>query len=379
MSSSSKSSSSFASNLPMGKLGIVAALAFAALLRYRIDFFICLLPKYVDGYFVHLFWSKGGKNNIGPVRVPMLTKVPYYEEPLKSTKDVFDPHGYPRLIKDFAVVDHDKAVNILYKENAGRSMRMLDTLDLYKYPHFSPSCNVLDTTGRIEVQFDDFAKNHLFTEVANNSTQLYAGFESITDPEVLDDLLGVDIKSMGDYKQNNLFASNFKEETIAAALHCAPIDSVSIQLIGTKTWYFVSPQDLAKVQSVPMPTAFNLPMTDDELLSAIDYIHVAVQKPGDLVYFGPNWCHAVSTAPGPNLMFNLRFFAQSKLMAGPKSLGLKIVARLILRTFGGRPQDNTILYPVLYEALSNGFMDDCGISSAWTKLTRQAKALDTEK
>jgi len=363
------------SSLPMGKFGIVAAVALAALLRYHVDVFICMLPKYIDGYFVHMFWDKTKKNNVGPVKLPMITKVPYYAGQVDSMKDVFDPNGYPRLVEKYAVVDHDKTIGMLHKMNAGRSMRMLDTLDLYKYPHFSTSCNTLDVDTRVLVNFDDFAQNHLYSKVASNYTSLYAGFESITDPETLDDLLNCDIKSAGDYKQNNLFASNFKEETIAAAIHCAPIDSVSIQLIGTKTWYFVSPDDLAKVQNIPMPTAFNLPMTDDELLSSFDYIHVAVQKPGDLVYFGPNWCHAVSTTPGPNLMFNLRYFAKEKLQNGPKSLYIKLIMRVLTRVIGGLPQDNTKNYPVLFSALANGFMEDCGISTEFLKVVEQVKSM----
>ena len=367
---------SLTKNLPMGKFGMAAAVALALFLHYHVDIFICLLPKYVDGYFVHLFWSKSKTNNVGPVKVPMITKVPYHYGKVETLDDVFDPEGYPRLVEKFAVVDHDKTVGLLQKMNAGRSMRMLDTGDLYDYPHFSPSCNYLKADSRILVEFDDFAKNHLFSKVASNSTALYAGFESITDPEVLEELLNIDITTIGNYKQNNLFASNFKKETIAAALHCAPIDSVSIQLIGTKTWYFVSPQDLNKVQSVPMPTAFNLPMTDDELLSALDYIHIVVQKPGDLIYFGPNWCHAVSTSPGPNLMFNLRYFAGKKLWKGPKPLSMKIVLRMLFRVIGGRPQDNTSNYPILYDALSNGFYTDCGISKTWLKITEQVKAMN---
>ena len=131
-----KKCTSFGSNLPMGKFGMVAVVAFAALLRYRVDVFICLLPKYIDGYFVHMFWDKKKKNNVGPIRVPMVTKVPYYAGPVDSMKDVLDPNGYPRLVEKYAVVDHDKTISLLHKMNAGRSMRMLDTKEMYKYPIF---------------------------------------------------------------------------------------------------------------------------------------------------------------------------------------------------------------------------------------------------
>jgi len=215
----------------------------------------------------------------------------------------------------------------------------------------------------------------LFKKNAGNHSGLYAGFESITDPETLEELLGIDIAEMGEYRQNNLFASNFPAESIAATLHCAPIDSVSIQLIGTKTWYFVSPEDLAKLWAVPMPTSFNLPMTDDELLNAIPTLHVAIQRPGDAVYFGPNWCHVVSTSAGPNLMFNLRYKNIQKLKTqGPFSLFAKIVIRMYTRTIGGRPQDNAINYPIIFNDLIT-YYDDCGLSDAWIKITEEVHAL----
>merc|ERR1712113_151321 len=96
----------------------------------------------------------------------------------------------------------------------------------------------------------DYAKNHLYSHVAHNHSDLWAGFP---------------ILEVGDYKQNSLFASNFPEDVISATFHCAPIDSISLQLIGTKTWFFVSPEELARVQSTPMPTFFPFPMTDEEL------------------------------------------------------------------------------------------------------------------
>ena len=360
------------SNVPGGKAGVIAAIAFAYFCRYHIDVLICALPKYIDGYFVRLVYSRNRKNsNLPNPKVPNLSKTPYYTLPLEDVKDVLDVNGYPRLIEDYAVVDHDKTIGMLHKMNAGRQMRMLDTEGIWKEHHFSPSCNRLTADSKTMVAFDDFAGNHLFKKHSNNHSALYAGFESITDPETLDELLGVDIRGFGDYKQNNLFASNFEKPTLAASMHCAPIDSVSIQLIGTKIWFFVSPEDLAKVPNVPMPTAFPLPITDDELLAAVSNIHVVTQKPGDLVSFGPNWCHAVLTLPGPNLMFNLRFFANKKLRMGPKSLLLKVVMRVYTRTIEGRPQDNEKVYPILFKDLTE-YYTDCGQSEAMNKIVQLA-------
>jgi len=366
--SKTKGSSSFS------RLNAAAVIACAMFLNYRMDVFVCLLPKYVDGYFVRLFWSRTKTNENKPIKMPVISHVPYYKIPLESAGDLITDSGYPRLVEKFATVDHDKAVGLLYKENKGRTMRMLETGGIADHPHFSPSCGRVSAGTRVDVAFDDFAENHLFKKNAKNHSGLYAGFESITDPETLEELLGIDIGAMGEYRQNNLFASNFPAESIASTLHCAPIDSVSIQLLGTKTWYFVSPEDLANIWSIPMPTAFNLPMTDDELLNAIPTLHVAIQRPGDAVYFGPNWCHAVSTSPGPNLMFNLRFKNIPKLKSqSPKSLFIKVAIRMYTRTIGGRPQDNEKNYPIIYNDLIT-YYNDCGLSDAWLKITKEVKA-----
>jgi len=90
---------------------------------------------------------------------------------------------------------------------------------------------------------------------------------SISDPEALDELLGVDTRGMGDCKQNDMSPSNLR----------------------AKVWFLVSPEDLSKFPYVPMPYAFPLPITDEHLLAAVSYIHISIQKPGDLVSFRSKW------------------------------------------------------------------------------------------
>lgn len=181
-----------------------------------------------------------------------------------------------------------------------------------------------------------------------------------------------------DYKQNNLFTSNFPHEIFTASMHCAPIDSLALQLIGTKTWIFASPEELNKIPAIPMPTSFFLPMTDDEVLSKMSTLHVVKQGPGDALYFGPHWCHAVSTAKGPNLMLNMRYFAKKKIFAGPWELTAKILFRLYIsvRGTGLNPQDNHLLYPVIYDDLMHYFQNKCGFSHSFDTLYKKALAMD---
>jgi len=85
------------------------------------------------------------------------------------------------------------------------------------------------------------------------------------------------------------------------------------------------------------------------------------------MYFGPHWCHAVSTAPGPNLMLNMRYNAVPKLKKGPLSLVMKLFIRNFLRPYGGRPQDNLLAFPLIYQDL-NSYYDNCGPSEAFNSI-----------
>jgi hypothetical protein len=285
--------------------------------------------------------------------------------------EIFHSDGFPTLVKNVLTTDQDKIVNEMTKRNKGRDMRMLSFENHHSTPHFSPSCD--RRIFSLTKSFDEYSTSHLFSNVADNHSYFYAGFEAITDPETVNDITGLDVESLGNYKQNNLFTSNFPHEILTATLHCAPIDSFTLQLIGTKTWFFVSPEDLANINSIPMPTSFNLPLTDDELLSKIKNVYILRQEAGDVMYFGPHWCHAVSTSEGPNLMMNMRYFSFDKIVKGPIKLTLKIMIRRFLsnRGQGKNPQDNKGLYPGIYDALSNWF-DDCGESSYFAALYNRA-------
>lgn len=329
-----------------------------------------VLPMYWDGYFVQTYFSDRTRHNTGVTKMPMVSRVvPREDITTDNLKDLLDPAGFPIHVKNFVTVDQEKFINILNRDNKGKTMRMLDYSN-WTTPHISPSCATFKI-GK-EVAFDEYSEKHLKKTSSKNHSPLYAGFESITEPDTLNELFGFDIKELGDYRQNNLFTSNFAHEILTASMHCAPIDSLTFQLLGTKTWFFVSPEDLAKLQAIPMPTFFNLPKTDDELLSIINNIHIVKQGPGDAMSFGPNWCHAVSTSPGPNLMFNMRYNAVPKLMKGPLSLFIKVIFRIYTRAIGNLPQDNTNRFPVIYSELNN-FYNDCGASEAFNKIWEQSK------
>jgi len=283
----------------------------------------------------------------------------------------------PRLVKNFVNVDQDKIVGYLHEKNKGREMGVLEfEVDDNWIDHFSPSCGRNVDKHALNMTFDEFAERALYESSAKKHSGLYAGFETITDPQTVTDILGFDIHNVtsGTYRSNNLFGSNFPKDIMSASLHCAPIDSVAVQLFGTKTWLFVSPKDVNKIGNLPFPTILTFPLTDDELLSQVDNIYVAVQKPGDLLYFGPNWCHAVHTSGGPNFMFNIRYFNKEKLLKCPKKQVFKALTRKLSRGSASKPSETSGLYPILYNDLMN-WMDNCGPSKAMDRLMSKVYAM----
>lgn len=338
---------------------------------FRPDFLITMLPMYYDGYFVqHVYNGTRHKQNSGvnPKLEPLISHIHPTEMSAENFKNMLSFPGYPVLIKNMVPTnDPDAILRKVSVGTKGRLMRML-SFENYSDPHFSPSCSTT-SVKREEVNFDDFAGSHLFTNVSENHSPLYAGFEAITDPNTINDITGLDWQVLGDYKQNNLFTANLPRTIVTAPMHGAPIDSVAIQLIGTKTWFFVSPEDLAEIPNIPMPTAFNLPLTDDELLSRVKKILVVKAEPGDVLYFGPHWFHTVSTSAGPNLMFNFRYNAVPKVMQGPWSFAAKILFRMSTRSVGSLPQDNKDKFPVIYMEL-NKFFTKCGPSTFFNNLLK---------
>lgn len=346
---------------------ILATIFFAWLWRNHLDIVITLAPKNVDFFILEQMFSREGKNT-GLTREPMVSTILPTEGITKENlQDIFHKDGFPTLVKGVLNTDQDLIVGEMTKRNKGKDMRML-TFESWESPHFSPSCGALESS--ITNSFDDYSTNHLFTNVADNHSYYYAGFEAITDAETVNTMTGLDVEVLGDYKTNNLFTSNFPHEILTASTHCAPIDSFTLQLVGTKTWFFVSPEDLSGVGAIPMPTSFPLPITDDDFISKVKNIYVLRQEPGDAMYFGPHWCHAVSTSKGPNLMMNMRYLSLPKMMGGPFNLFVKMVIRRFIspRGDGVNPQANKLLYPGIYDALTLWYNQGCGETEWFKKL-----------
>ncbi len=359
--------SNMAPKLTLTLVLLVAVVAY--LIKVYPDFIVVCLPKYVDAYFVRALYPRN-RTNTGTTSLPTVTKIIPTPNSDHIVADCLASPGNLVLVKNFLTInettDRDIMMEKLRKANAGKELRLLN-FEHWKIPHFSPSCSEgnIKTTS---MPFDSYAEKFMLGDAAKNNTYLYAGFESITGAGDLEDVTGYDWrKEIADYKHNNLFISNFPKNIVTAPLHGAPVDSFSIQLLGTKVWYFVPPDELASVPNIPMPTAFNLPMTDDELLSKLKNVIVVKQEPGDLVYFGPHWAHVVETYAGPNLMFNVRVDAKKKLRKGPPSFLFKALIRINTRKLAAIPQENNQIYPMLYSDI-NSYYPNCGKSEGFEKI-----------
>ena len=340
------------------------------------DFVIVCLPKYVDAYFMRALYERN-RSNTGIISMPTVTTLIPTPNSNHVIQDCLASNGNLVIVKNFLKInetsDRDIMMEKLRKANAGKELRLLN-FEHWKIPHFSPSCSQGDVSTS-NMPFDEYAEKYMIGENANNHTYLYAGFESITSPDDVEDVTGYDWrKELAEYRHNNLFISNFPKDIVTAPLHGAPSDSFSIQLLGTKVWYFVPPEEVASIPTIPMPTAFNLPMTDDELLSKLKNVIIVKQEPGDLVYFGPHWSHVVETYAGPNLMFNLRVKALKKMKEGPFNMFLKALIRFKTRPLAAIPQDNRHIYPLLYSDI-NSYYPDCGPSEAFERIHKAHASL----
>ena len=353
---------------------IIATIFVATQFHFYHTFFIVLLPKTWDAKWVN-YWFRRDLNNTGIESIPKVFRNSPNPYVSGDVQRCVESSGGPRLLKNFVNASDSQALlRLLTKGNQGKEIRLLD-YSKQDFSHFSPSCANKGAQDSLKMPFDQFAAAHLLGENVSSHSYYYAGFESITDRDVLKEITGYDWGLTGQpYNQNNLFVSNLPRDVLTAPLHAEPIDSFAVQLVGVKYWFLVAPEDVNSFPTIPLPTAFNLPMTDDKLIGKIPKIYVVKQEPGDLLYFGPHWGHVVITTEGPNLMFNVRIDAQWKVRNGPKGLLAKVAFRIRdpRRNVAGRPQDNTLNFPLIYDDL-NSYYPTCGKSEAFTELERIAK------
>lgn len=109
-------------------------------------------------------------------------------------------------------------------------------------------------------------------------------------------------------KLDTNFVSNFAEDVLATHVHAALVESHSLQLVGNKMWIFFAPEEFEKLNPINTPTIWVLDGSEKEYFDRLKYsgVPVAVQEPGDYLYFPSLWGHSVITQAGTNVMLNMR-------------------------------------------------------------------------
>lgn len=240
----------------------------------------------------------------------------YWAEPLemtflsasnRSTLTMKHEWGHPVLIKNaFEKRPEWGEIFSAFKDAAEVAD---DTLSVSKWPndhlnHDHVSFNCKMDREHYLTNFSDFLHDLETTDV-----DMRTGFTSPIPESVLVDLYGFDVdKLFPDYLYYSMFISRLTRTRITAGLHCAPFESVGMQLYGKKTWFFVDPKQMgSRIDHIIFGPITTFGLTDDELLEQMGDVVVAETEPGDVLYFGPNQCHIVLTEEGNSVMFNFRY------------------------------------------------------------------------
>ena len=141
----------------------------------------------------------------------------------------------------------------------------------------------------------------------NDGTSLFASFVTFLDKRGIDIALN---NATIDIVTDTNFISNFAHDVISSRLHAAvPIESFAMQLQGKKLWLFMPPSDTQNFSPIGHGPSFLTTGNEEKYFASKRFIQAAVQDAGDLLYFPPQWAHAVVTQAGPNFMLNMRRLA----------------------------------------------------------------------
>lgn len=141
----------------------------------------------------------------------------------------------------------------------------------------------------------------------NDGTSLFASFVTFLDKRGIE--IALNYPNVDIITDTN-FISNFAEDVVSSRLHAAvPIESFAMQLQGKKLWLFMPPSQTQQFSPIGHGPSFLTTGTEERYFASHRYVRAAVQEAGDLLYFPPQWAHAVVTQAGPNFMLNMRRLA----------------------------------------------------------------------
>lgn len=154
-----------------------------------------------------------------------------------------------------------------------------------------------------------FAKSSLnFTtigEVLEPGSGLYASFAKVSNSAAnrLWSLMGASFP-VNNRSLEHAFISNLHQSMITAPWHAAsPFLSMSVQLLGRKTWLFVERNEY--LNGWGGLVAAGVVLTTKSPKQKLT-LYVYTSEPGDVLFFPATYAHTVYTHKGPNLMMNFR-------------------------------------------------------------------------
>ena len=152
------------------------------------------------------------------------------------------------------------------------------------------------------------------------SSQYYSSFATLTDaPSVKALLENVPITGINFDKVQfeHAFISNFPKKQLVAFLHGNGItDSLAIQFVGKKTWLFFPPEVFRGSEMINAMSGVGTIFPTQSPKKPYD-VYRYNSQPGDILFFGENWAHAVYTHAGPNIMMNFRLLTLGNFLRQP--------------------------------------------------------------
>mmetsp|Transcript_4788 Transcript_4788/g.7286 ORF Transcript_4788/g.7286 Transcript_4788/m.7286 type:complete len:347 (-) Transcript_4788:168-1208(-) len=167
----------------------------------------------------------------------------------------------------------------------------------------------------------------------------YASFAKMSpkDAETMFNLLKLPF-SVSESEKEHGFISNFNKPMLTSPIHATPmVLSMAVQLIGSKSWVFVKPDDYRGDDMwSAMPVAST--MRPQRVPKGEFEVWFYTSQPGDVLFFPESWGHIVYTHPGPCVLMNYRNLIPNNFLRQPITYMTALLNQLL---FGRPPTQKT--------------------------------------
>jgi len=335
-----------------------------------------LTPTFIDNWHFRTFVENTGKTNDlenPPPEMELSFLGPSLTDKTPAEIVETSVYGYPTLLKGYSNPAPFERLMTLMK-----NATLIDDVDVASVSdsdldHLSSNC-------KKEWSHKQMSLYEMIDIMENEDRSVYTGFQSPFENEEMNEMLGFNDMSEYVYIPRfyaySFFFAKLAHAQMTAGIHCAPVESAAFQVMGKKTWLFWEPHHFAK--NVPHMTFqgwFTKEQTDDELQAKLGRAFVMETEPGDYLYFGSGWCHAVLSEEGYGLLFTIRYFPDRfKFTKLPWSFLFQFFARRWFRGLMNRSRDCHEVYGTMCKYFTDGGNMDCGKSTSFYKTVDLLKA-----